>query len=51
MFGYVGDIQPAKSIDDDMVSVTFEPQDGSELKQFFEENTNRFPEIWVIITK
>ena len=32
-------------------SVTFEPKNASELKQFFEENKDKCHEIWVIITK
>ena len=32
-------------------SVTFEPQNVSELKRFFEENKNKFHEIWIVITK
>ena len=32
-------------------SVTFEPQHVSELKRFFEENKDKYHEIWVIITK
>jgi hypothetical protein len=32
-------------------SVTFEPQNNPELKHFFEENKDKYHEIWVIITK
>jgi hypothetical protein len=32
-------------------SSTFEPQNVSELKRFFEENKDRYHEIWVVITK
>ena len=32
-------------------SVTFEPQNASELKQFFEKNKEKYHEIWVVITK
>ena len=31
--------------------VTFEPQNASELKRFFEENKDMCHEIWVVITK
>ena len=31
-------------------SVTFEPQNISELKRFFEENKAKHHEIWIIIT-
>ena len=31
-------------------SVTFEPQNISELKRFFEENKDNHHEIWIIIT-
>ena len=34
-----------------MESVTFEPKNASEIKQFFEENKDKCHEIWVIITK
>jgi hypothetical protein len=32
-------------------SVTFEPQNVSELKRFLEDNKSKYHEIWVIITK
>ncbi len=32
-------------------SVTFEPKNVSELRQFFEENKEKYHEIWVVITK
>jgi hypothetical protein len=32
-------------------SITFEPQNVSELKQFFGDNKEKYHEIWVIITK
>ena len=32
-------------------SVTFEPQNVSELKRFLEDNKDRYHEIWVVITK
>ncbi len=32
-------------------SLTFEPQNVPELKRFFEENKDKYHEIWVIITK
>jgi len=52
VFGYVGDIQPAKSkVTMILESVTFEPQNASELKRFFEENKDMCHEIWVVITK
>lgn len=52
MFGYVGDIQPAKSkVTIILESVTFEPQNASELKQFLEKNKDKCHEIWVVITK
>jgi uncharacterized protein YdeI (YjbR/CyaY-like superfamily) len=36
----------------DMVeSVTFEPQNISELKRFLEDNKAKYHEIWIIITK
>lgn len=31
-------------------SVTFEPQSLAELRQFFEENKDKYHEVWVIIT-
>jgi hypothetical protein len=52
VFGYVGDIQPAKSkVTIILESVTFEPQNASELKQFLEKNKDKCHEIWVVITK
>jgi hypothetical protein len=52
VFGYVGDIQPAKSkVTMILESVTFEPQNASELKQFLEKNKDKCHEIWVVITK
>ncbi len=32
-------------------SVIFEPQNAPELKRFFEENIDKYHEIWVVITK
>ena len=32
-------------------SVTFEPRNLSELKQFFEENKDVYNEIWIVLTK
>ena len=32
-------------------SIIFEPQNVSELKQFFEENKEKYHEIWIVITK
>ena len=32
-------------------SVTFEPQNLSDLKRFFEDNKDKVHEIWVVITK
>ena len=32
-------------------SVTFEPKNVSDLERFFEENKEKYPEIWVVITK
>jgi hypothetical protein len=32
-------------------SITFDPQNGSELKQFFEDNKEKYREIWIVITK
>ena len=33
-----------------MESVTFEPQSLAELRQFFEDNKEKYHEIWIIIT-
>jgi arginine utilization protein RocB len=55
VFGYVGDKQPAKKAKAKRQvmaeSVTFEPQNISDLTRFFEENKDKYHEIWVIITK
>jgi hypothetical protein len=32
-------------------SVTFGPKNASEIGQFFEENKEKYREIWVVITK
>ena len=32
-------------------SIIFEPQNFSGLKQFFEDNKEKYPKIWVVITK
>ncbi len=32
-------------------SITFEPQNVSMLKQFFEDNKEIYHEIWIVITK
>jgi len=32
-------------------SITFEPKNVSELKLFFEDNKEKYHEIWVVITK
>jgi len=34
-----------------IASITFEPQNVSELKRFFEENKEKYHEIWIVITK
>ena len=34
-----------------VTSVIFEPRNVSKLKQFFEENKEKYHEIWVVITK
>ena len=34
-----------------IASITFEPQNGSEPKRFFEENKEKYHEIWIVITK
>ena len=48
----MGDIRPAKSkVTMILELVTFEPQNASELKRFFEENKAMCHEIWVVITK
>ena len=53
MLGYVGNKQPAKKAKAKRQvmaeSVTFEPQNISELKRFFEENKDKHHEIWIII--
>jgi len=50
----VGNKQPAKKAKEKRQimaeSVTFEPQNISELKRFFEENKDNHHEIWIIIT-
>jgi hypothetical protein len=46
----MGDKKPAKGISMD-TSIIFEPQNLAELKQFFEDNKEKYPEIWVVITK
>ena len=46
----MGDKKPEKGICMDE-SITFEPQNVSELKQFFEDTKEKYHEIWVIITK
>jgi uncharacterized protein YdeI (YjbR/CyaY-like superfamily) len=54
VLGYVGNKQPAKKAKEKRQimaeSVTFEPQNISELKRFFEENKDNHHEIWIIIT-
>jgi hypothetical protein len=46
----MGDKQPKKGIN--MVeSITFEPKNISELKQFFKKNKEKYHEIWIVITK
>jgi hypothetical protein len=51
----VGNKQPAKKAKAKRQvmaeSVTFEPQNNSELKRFFEENKDKHHEIWIIIKK
>lgn len=47
----MGDKQPAKKGITMVESVTFEPQNVSMLKQFFEDNKEKHHEIWIIITK
>ena len=32
-------------------SVTFEPKNASDLESFFEENKDKYHEIWVVLTK
>jgi hypothetical protein len=32
-------------------SVTFEPQSVLELERFFEENKDKYHEIWIVLTK
>jgi len=53
VLGYVGNKQPAKKAKAKRQvmaeSVTFEPQNNSELKRFFEENKDKHHEIWIII--
>lgn len=34
-----------------VASITFEPKNVSELKRFFDENKEKYHEIWVVITK
>lgn len=34
-----------------VASIIFEPQNVSGLKQFFEDNNEKYHEIWVVITK
>jgi hypothetical protein len=46
----MGDKKPEKGICM-AESITFEPQNVSELKQFFETNKEKYREIWVVITK
>ena len=49
----MGDNQPVKKAKEKRQvmaeSVTFEPQNISELKRFFEENKDKHHEIWIII--
>ena len=49
MFGYVGDTSPQSMEKMTLESVTFKPQNAFELNRFFEENKDRYHEIWVII--
>jgi hypothetical protein len=34
-----------------VASITFEPKNVSELKRFFDENKEKYHEMWVVITK